>query len=241
MLKGRKNGFTLIELLVVIAIIAILAAMLLPALSRAREKARRAVCMNNLKQWGLVLLMYAGDYDGWFPGDYRIYYTPTLTMYHRPNLIYRNGSSVGIPIKETLMSYGLVRGSFYCPSHPKFNTDSNWNRGPLGDGGMGTYMGYSLFTNIDASDGNINSSFNCSKQIQRSQSEWILTADLVMKTSSGQWSYVNHGESGNASEPLGTNVLHVGGDVKWIPWGQHTQQYAVRISYGPGYYYYYGE
>jgi len=64
MFKGKKNGFTLIELLVVVAIIAILAAMLLPVLSKAREKARAAVCMNNLKQVGLAAFMYAQDYDG---------------------------------------------------------------------------------------------------------------------------------------------------------------------------------
>lgn len=69
----RRKGFTLIELLVVVAIIAILAAMLLPALSKAREKARSAVCMGNLKQIFLAFSIYVQDNEEFFPPAY--YYT----------------------------------------------------------------------------------------------------------------------------------------------------------------------
>jgi len=77
-MRASRRGFTLIELLVVIAIIAILAAILFPVFAQAREKARQATCLSNMKQIGLAALMYAEDWEGGMPFSRRN--TPAALM-----------------------------------------------------------------------------------------------------------------------------------------------------------------
>lgn len=68
-MERNRKGFTLIELLVVIAIIALLLAVLIPSLRKAKKQTRRIICVSNLKQWGMAFEMYTNDYKGLFPAD----------------------------------------------------------------------------------------------------------------------------------------------------------------------------
>jgi prepilin-type N-terminal cleavage/methylation domain-containing protein/prepilin-type processing-associated H-X9-DG protein len=121
----RKQGFTLIELLVVIAIIAILAAILLPALARAREAARRASCQNNLKQMGVVFKMYSGENRDAFPPmqgpDFYLTdddgINPARDARYR-GCNYQNGIDIA-PLSETIYPEYLTDWEvFRCPSDP---------------------------------------------------------------------------------------------------------------------------
>jgi prepilin-type N-terminal cleavage/methylation domain-containing protein/prepilin-type processing-associated H-X9-DG protein len=107
----RRLAFTLVELLVVIGIIAVLISLLLPALNRSREQARRVACAANLKQIGAAVMMYAGENNGKTPQHYAAN-SGLAWPFDIPN-----------DTRDALLRYGNVRETLYCPGNADTQND----------------------------------------------------------------------------------------------------------------------
>ncbi|MBS3762461.1 MAG: DUF1559 domain-containing protein [Planctomycetes bacterium] len=200
MTKRKDTGFTLIELLVVIAIIAILAAMLMPALERAREAARRAVCTSNLRQIGIGTNLYAQDNEGRVPPEWCLNRPPgeIVAPYHT---MYVNGAWSGSNDKAInnqwsrqwyqlgflyVHDYVGAAETFYCPSSKvysyaahkyvwEFYDDAGWPDDlPYLDDKS---LRYNYFFNPNADNNGIKESDN--DKLWKFQSDDALAMDIV--------------------------------------------------------------
>ena len=124
MMKRKSAAFTLIELLVVIAIIAILASLLLPAIGKAKEKGKAAVCMSNLRQMGISSMLYADDYDE--------RYVPTFTV--------RGNNATRIAWFNHLQPYQQTTNLILCPTRTRaFNEKFSLYSSEVGDRALSNY------------------------------------------------------------------------------------------------------
>lgn len=193
-----RRGFSLVELLVVMAIVSILASLLLPALSRAKERGRRAVCLNNLSQILKACTMYAMDNDDkFFParqGAVQIALNPLE--------------------KKTAVAVGLFGKIWTCPNRPNFPMHD-----PVFDQWLLGYQYFGGITNWNTPRGVFAS--RSPVKLTSADPSWVLAADATMKIDSkwggGSEMFSDMPAHRNLKkQPDGGNQVHMDGSARWI-------------------------
>ncbi|HEY1790473.1 MAG TPA: prepilin-type N-terminal cleavage/methylation domain-containing protein [Verrucomicrobiae bacterium] len=244
--EWSERGFTLIELLVVIAIIAILAAMLLPVLSSAQERGKRAQCMNNLKEVGMACIMYAQENnDTFLPATLNSGWGLNNPIEMNSNMLVQ-AYNIGFNTNSASTAAGSLAPSIWTcserPTLPAEQTAPVWALGYQYYGGITLWYPNGGATGVKAAS---------PIKTTTSKAQWMLAADLVLyfATTSGAkaWGdpqatadsgFVSLPVHHHGNSPAGGNELFADGSVSWIRANQMYCFYGTSAAGGRYFYFY---